>query len=170
MDEKEKVVKYDIDGFNAVTTAIRTLLNEYPGLPDGDEISFATLADDKGKAMFPVSGASIETEKTSVTGKVTQICLYPFYVIYRGSGLSESRKAAVKEWLDDLGKWLEKQPIEVKSEVHTLDNYPELTGNRTILEIKRESPAYLESTETNKAENWAISISVRYKNVFKKQT
>ena len=168
MAEKDKVVKYDIDGFEAITPAIRSLLNEYPCLSDGDEIAFATLSDDKGKAMFPVSGASIETEKTSVTGKVVQICLYPFFVIYRGSGLSESRKAAVKEWLDDLGKWLEKQPITVKGETHTITDYPELTGNRTILEIKRTSPAYLESVEANKAENWAISISVRYRNVYQK--
>lgn len=168
MAEKEKVVKYDIDGFEAITPAIRSLLNEYPGLTDGDEIAFATLANDKGKAMFPVSGASIETEKTSVTGRVVQICLYPFFVIYRGSGLSESRKAVVKEWLDDLGKWLEKQPITVKGETYTITDYPELTGNRTILEIKRTSPAYLESVEANKAENWAISISVRYRNVYQK--
>ena len=168
MAEKEKVVKYDIDGFDAITPAIRSLLNEYPGLSDEDEIAFATLADDKGKAMFPVSGASIETETTTVIGKVVQVVLYPFYVIYRGSGLSESRKAAVKEWLDDLGKWLEKQPITVNGKTHTITNYPELTGNRTILEIKRTSPAYLESVEANKAENWAISISVRYLNVFYK--
>ena len=168
MAEKDKVVKYDIDGFDAITPAIRSLLNEYPGLSDGDEIAFATLADDKGKAMFPVSGASIETEKTSVTGRVAQICLYPFYVIYRGSGLSESRKAAVKEWLDDLGKWLEKQPITVNGKTDTITDYPGLTGNRIILEIKRTSPAYLESVEANKAENWAISISARYQNVFYK--
>ena len=168
MAEKKKVVKYDIDGFEAITPAIRSLVNEYPGLTDGDEIAFATLANDKGKAMFPVTGASIETEKTSVTGRVVQICLYPFFVIYRGSGLSESRKAAVKEWLDDLGKWLEKQPITVKGETYTITDYPELTGNRTILEIKRTSPAYLESVEANKAENWAISISVRYRNVYQK--
>lgn len=168
MAEKEKVVKYDIDGFDAITPAIRSLLNEYPGLSDEDEIAFATLADDKGKAMFPVSGASIETETTTVIGKVVQVVLYPFYVIYRGSGLSESRKAAVKEWLDDLGKWLEKQPITVNGKTYAITDYPELTGNRTILEIKRTSPAYLESVEANKAENWAISISVRYLNVFYK--
>ena len=168
MAEKEKTVKYDVDGFDAITPAIRSLLNEYPGLSDGDEITFAVLADDKGKAMFPVSGAIIETEKTSVTGRVTQVCLYPFFVIYRGSGLSESRKAAVKEWLDDLGKWLEKQPITINGETRTITDYPGLTGNRTILEIERTSPAYLESTETNKAENWAISLSVRYRNVYQK--
>lgn len=164
----DKEVKYDVDGYEALTTAIRTLLNQYPGLSDGDEIAFAVLSDDGGKAMFPVSGAIIETEKTSVTGRVTQVCLYPFYVLYRASGLSESRKAAVTEWLNDLGRWLEKQAITVNGENYTIADYPELTGNRTILEIERTTPAYLDSTETNKAENWAIALSVRYRNVFQK--
>lgn len=164
----DKEVKYDVDGYEALTTAIRTLLNQYPGLSDGDEIAFAVLSDDKGKAMFPVSGAIIETEKTSVTGRVTQVCLYPFYVLYRASGLSESRKAAVTEWLNDLGRWLEKQAITVNGKSYTIADYPELTGNRTILEIERTTPAYLDSTETNKAENWAIALSVRYRNVFQK--
>lgn len=164
----DKEVKYDVDGYEALTTAIRTLLNQYPGLLGGDEIAFAVLSDDKGKAMFPVSGAIIETEKTSVTGRVTQVCLYPFYVLYRASGLSESRKAAVTEWLNDLGRWLEKQAITVNGESYTITDYPELTGNRTILEIERTTPAYLDSTETNKAENWAIALSVRYRNVFQK--
>lgn len=166
MDDKE--VKYDVDGYEALTTAIRTLLNQYPGLSDGDEIAFAVLSEDSGKAMFPVSGAIIETEKTSVTGRVTQVCLYPFYVLYRASGLSESRKAAVTEWLNDLGRWLEKQTITANGESYTITDYPELTGNRTILEIERTTPAYLDSTETNKAENWAIALSVRYRNVFQK--
>lgn len=164
----DKEIKYDVDGYEALTTAIRALLNQYPGLTDGDEIAFAVLSDDKGKAMFPASGAIIETEKTSVTGRITQVCLYPFYVLYRASGLSESRKAAVTEWLNDLGRWLEKQTITVSGESYTIADYPELTGNRTILEIERTTPAYLDSTETNKAENWAIALSVRYRNVFQK--
>lgn len=164
----DKEIKYDVDGYEALTTAIRTLLNQYPGLSDGDEIAFAVLTEESGKAMFPVSGAIIETEKTSVTGRVAQVCLYPFYVLYRASGLSESRKAAVTEWLNDLGRWLEKQTITVNGESYTITDYPELTGNRTILEIERTTPAYLDSTETNKAENWAIALSVRYRNVFQK--
>lgn len=164
----DKEIKYDVDGYEALTTAIRTLLNQYPGLSDGDEIAFAVLSEDKGKAMFPTSGAIIETEKTSVTGRVTQVCRYPFCVLYRASGLSANRKAAVTEWLNDLGRWLEKQPITVSGESCTITDYPELTGNRTILEIERTTPAYLDSTESNNAENWAIALSVRYRNVFQK--
>lgn len=166
MDDK-KIVKYDLDGFSEITQAIMSLVNDYPAL-QGDEIAFSTLSEDKGKAVFPISGAIIEMEKTSVTGVISQVCLYPLYVIYRASGLSESRKMAVKEWLDDLGKWLERQTITYRGTEYTLAEYPELTGNREIIEIERTTPAYLESVESNKAENWAISISVRYRNTYHK--
>lgn len=168
MAEEQKQVRYDIDGYDIVTTALRELINQYPGLSDGDEITFSVLGEDSGKAMFPVSGAIIETEKESITGYVTQVCLYPFYVIYRAAGLSENRKAAVKEWLDNLGKWLEKQTITVNNNQYKLSEYPVLTGDRKFLTIDRQTPGYLDSTNDNKSENWAIYISARYRNEFER--
>lgn len=166
MTEEQKQVRYDIDGYDIVTTALRELINQYPGLSDVDEITFSTLNENDGKAMFPVSGAIIETEKESITGHVNQVCLYPFYVIYRQALLTENRKADIKEWLDTLGKWLEMQPVTINGENCTLSEYPPLTGNREFLSIDRQTPAYLDSTNDNKSENWAIYISARYRNEF----
>ena len=36
---EQKQVKYDIDGYEAVTSALRELLNQFPGFSEGDEIS-----------------------------------------------------------------------------------------------------------------------------------
>lgn len=165
MDNK-KEVKYDIDGFDVVTTALRDLINQYPGLSTSDEITFSALGEDSGKAMFPISGATIETEKADITGHVVQICLYPFYIIYRAGGLSENRKATVKEWLDNLGRWLEKQTITINKQEYKLSNYPKLTGDRKFLSINRQTPGYLDSVNDNNSENWAIYISARYQNEF----
>ena len=162
----ENQVRYDVDGYDVLTTAIRELVNQYPGLPTGDMISFSVLGEDRGKAMFPVSGAVIEQEAISVTGKVRQVCRYPFVVIYRAAALSEARKAAVKEWLDNLGRWLERQQITVDCTSYTLESYPALSGGREILSISRQTPAALDSVEENGAENWIISISARYRNIF----
>lgn len=159
---EEKQVKYDIDGYEAVTSALRELLNQYPNLSEGDEISFSTLGEDSGKAMFPTSGAVIETERKSVTGKVTEVCLYPFYVIYRASGLNENRKARVKEWLDNLGKWLEQKKVLIDGEEYKLSEYPPLTDGRKFLSIERQTPSYLDTVNENQSENWAIYISARY--------
>ena len=165
---EEKTVKYDIDGYEAVTSALRELLNQYPGLSEGDEIAFSTLGEDSGKAMFPTSGAVIETERRSVTGKVTEVCLYPFYVIYRASGLNENRKAKVKEWLDTLGKWLEQQKVLIDGAEYRLEEYPPLTDGRKFLSINRQTPSYLDTVNENQSENWAIYISARYQYEYQK--
>lgn len=165
---EQKQVKYDIDGYEAVTSALRELLNQYPALGNSDEISFAALEEDHGKAMFPISGAVIETEKRSVTGKITEVCLYPFYVIYRAAGLSENRKASVKEWLDNLGKWLEQKKVVINGMQYQLMEYPPLTGGREFLSINRQTPAYLDTVNENQSENWAIYISARYQYTYKK--
>ena len=165
---EQKQIKYDIDGYEAVTSALRELLNQYPALSTSDEIAFSTLGEDSGKAMFPISGSVIETERRSVTGKVTEVCLYPFYVIYRASGLNESRKAKVKEWLDTLGKWLEQKKVLIDGKEYQLEELPPLTEGRMFLSISRQTPAYLDTVNENKSENWAIYISARYQYEYQK--
>lgn len=164
----EKVIKYDVDGSDTITEALRQLLNSYPGLENGDEIKFNVLSKDSGKAMFPVTGAVIKNDKTDITGYVVQECQYPFYIIYRAAGLSEDRKAAVKEWLDNLGRWLEKQKITINGETHQLIEYPTLKDSRRFTSVYRQSPAYLDGENDNKSENWAISIIAEYINEYQK--
>lgn len=166
MMAEEKIVKYDLDGYSAVTDALRELINQYPGLDDGQEITFSVLDEDGGIAMFPVSGAVIETERKYISGGVSQVCLYPFYVIYRAAGLSENRKATVSEWLNDLGRWLERQSVTINNTTYQLGEYPALSGNRKFLSVSRQTPAYLDSVNEDKSENWAIAISARYKNEY----
>ena len=166
--ENEKIVKYDIDGYEKVTTALTELLNQYPSLDSGEEITFSVLEETSGIGMFPVSGAVVETEKTTITGKVTKVCLYPFYVVYRASGLNESRKARVKEWLDTLGKWLEQQKVVIDGEEYVLSELPPLTDGRKFLSIERQTPAYLDNTNEDKTEDWAIYISARYQYEYQK--
>lgn len=161
-----KQVKYDTDGYEVLTTAIRALINQYPGLDEGEEFAFSILSEESGKAMFPKSGAVVETEKTNIIGHVTQNCLYPFYVVCRVAGLSEDKKAEKKEWMDSLGKWLEKQEIDIDGTKHRLTEYPPLTGDREFLSIYRESPAYLNGTNENKSEDWAVLISAKYRNEY----
>lgn len=165
---EKKQVKYDADGYEVITVALRDLVNQYPGLSDGEEISFSILNEESGIAMFPKLGAIVESEKTNILGHVTQKCLYPFYVVCRVAGLSEDKKADKKEWLDSLGKWLEKQEITVGGTKYRLEDYPALTGDREFLSIYRESPAFLNETNENQSEDWAILIAAKYRNEFDK--
>lgn len=156
MDEKKKEIKYDLESYEALTNALRELVNQYPGLEEGEHIAFATLDEAGGIAMYPGAEAIIEDERRSVTGKVRQTCRYPFYVVYRAGGLSENNKAATKEWLDALACWLE----QVRS-------YPTLTGGRRLLGISILSPGYLYSVDESKTETWAVELAARYEKEFR---
>lgn len=165
-EEAKKIVGYDMDGVDVITEAIKNLLNDYPLLPDGMEIEFSRLEEDSGIAFYPVSGAVIATEKKSVTGKVTQVCNYPFYVVFRSSVSSSVTNINIKEFLDNLGRWLEGQTITDGVQSYTLDAYPTLSGGRKITEIVRQTPAYPDAPNENGVQDWEIGLTFRYRNVF----
>lgn len=160
--------KFDFEGYEVLTIALQELLNRYPGL-EGGKIAFCVLNDDKGKAMFPQGGSVIINEIEDVTGYVEQDCAYPFYIVYRTAGASENRKAQIKEWLDNLGRWLEKQPVKIKGEEYKLNSYPVLSDDRKFTQISRQSPAFLSGTNEDKVEDWVISIQAKYKKWFERE-
>ena len=157
----------DIDGTEAVSRAILNLLNTFPGLSQGQSVLFATLDESSGIGFFPVAGAAYLRDTEDVTGYVRQQCLYPFSVIYRAAPKSEKQRMRIKEFLDLLGKWLEKQPVKIGNTTYQLDSYPALTsGNRVIKSIDRSSPAYLNAAYQDGGEDWMISIRLIYDNEF----
>lgn len=167
-EETKNQVKYDVDGYDIITDALKDLLNSFPGLLQGETIRFSTLEEDSGMSFYPTSGSVIADEKMSVTGKINQLCNYPFYIIYRTAANSPGSKIDIKEFLDNIGKWLEKQSVEIDNQKQKLSAYPELTEGREITEIIRQTPAYLDNTSDNNVQDWAISLVLRYRNIFYK--
>lgn len=139
------------------------LANSYPGLDEGETFSFAQLDDDEGIAIFPATGSFIYEERESITGHVTQMCQFPFTVVYRASGLTEPRKINANEWLDTFGRWLEKKPVMIGGTEYTLEAWPDLTENREIREMYRQTPSYLLDVPDNKSENWIMELIIRYR-------
>ena len=168
MAEKKKTpLGYDADGEWWVSTVLRDLVNRFPGRAADEQIMFASLQEDGGLGMYPGSGAAIEEEVRSVTGKVRQVCLYPFAVGFREAAPNEARKIYIKEWLETLGRWLEGQPVRVNGEEHVLDKYPALNGGRRFLSISRVTPGYLgETPGDDHVETWVISLAAKYENIF----
>lgn len=158
----------DIEGSEAVSKVLLALLNSFPGL-DGKSILFSTLNDASGIGFFPTSGAAMLNDKEDITGHVTQVCLYPFNVIYRAAPESEVQKIRIKEFLDVLGKWLEQQPVILGKKTVQLSDYPDLaSGNRKIKSISRVNPAHLSSVYNDGVEDWVISATLKYENEFDK--
>lgn len=161
---------HDVDGYSHITSALLDLLNQYPSLPAGDKITFADLNDTSGKAMVPSAGSVIVKERSFIGGLVQQHCAYPLTVFYRISGATTERRQTVQEWLDQLGRWLEGQPILIGQTCHKLTAYPELADGRKILNIRRTAPAGCSNILENGAEDWTISLQLNYLYEFRKTT
>lgn len=166
MPEVDKKPRYDVDGEEIITNALKKLLNSFPGFMEGETILFSTLNEDSGISFYPVSGAVIAQETISITGKVDQLCNYPFFIVYRTAADTQVSKIDIKEFLDKLGKWLEKQPVTIDGEEVKLTSYPELTEGREITEIARQTPSYLDNTSEGNVQDWVISMNLRYRNIF----
>lgn len=162
----DKEILYDIDGYDIITNALLDLINQYPAI--NEKFSFSSLVGDSGVTMYPTSGAVIQRSFTDVTGYTEQKCVYPFALVYRASGISSKNKIKIKEWLDNLGRWLEKQPVVINGEDQQLTEYPPLTHGRSIESITRTSPAYQTEESESKTEDWAINVEAVYTNRFKK--
>ena len=157
---KEKQVRFDVDGSEIVSKVLLELLNKCPALC-GKKVAFSTLGEDEGLGFFPSVGAAITSETETITGDVHQVCAYPFDVVLRCAPKTEAARIRCKELLDAIGRWLERQPIVVNGEMHTMDAYPALTeGNRKIRAISRTSPSHLNAVYQNGVEDWLFSGSL----------
>ena len=156
----------DVDGFEIVTNAIYEMLNSYPGLTE--EIGFSNLEKESGFSFLPASGAVIERQTEDVTGNVRQLCQYPFVLIKRSMATSEKQKIKVKELLDDIGRWLERQPVYLDGEAVQMPPYPELTNGRKIKSVKRTAPSYVDAMYEKGLTDWLIPIVVSYEVLFER--
>lgn len=160
---------FDIDGTEAVSKVLLTLLNTFPGLSTGKKVQFSTLSETSGIGFFPTSGAALLSSNEDITGHVKQVCLYPFNIVYRAAPKTEAQKLRIKEFLDTLGKWLELQPVVINDQNHKLTAYPDLlSGNRVIKSISRTNPGHLNAAYQDGIEDWVISATLRYENEFDK--
>lgn len=163
MDEK-KPIGSDTSGHEIVPKAVLELLNGFPGL-QGRTIMFEEIGDADGIAFSSDSGPLIMSERRSITDHVLQTCQYPFFVIYRTTGTREFQKLHVQTFLDALGKWLCKEPVEIDGAEHQLKQYPKLSDNRKITRISRNN-AYGLIPNENKSQDWMLPVTIQYTNEF----
>ena len=161
----EKILGYDVDGEEAVTNLLSQLLNEFP---TSKAITFSNLNKDSGFSFYPISGSAVYEEKEDICGTVTQICQYPFVIVYRQAPRLDKQKIKIKELLDSIGKWLEGQTVTIDSETLTLSDYPKLSGDRKIKSIRRTTPAYVEETAEDGTQDWIIQMNLKYENKFER--
>lgn len=157
----------DIDGSEAVSRVLLSLLNTFPGLKSNENVTFSDLSPSSGISFFPTTGAIYESNKEDICGRVKQVVAFPFAIYYRTGARTEAQRMRVYQFLDALGRWLERQPVTLSGNVHQLEAYPALSsGNRAIKSISRTSPGYISAAHQDQTADWAISLRLVYENEF----
>ena len=155
-----KPIGTDPTGYEYMKKAIKSLLNQYPGL-DGEKIYFEELGEESGIAFSADSGALVMSERRSITDHVTQTCQFPFLLIYRTTATREFEKLNVSAFLDTIGKWLCKEPVEINGVSSRLTTYPVISDGRKITRITRNN-SYGTVPNENKSQDWILPVSVQY--------
>ena len=158
--------RYDVQGEAEVSAAIVEQINACPFL-DGETVVFASL-DDTGLAVYPNAAGVIQRERHDITDHVTQDCAYTFAVVSKGYGQTETRKINDKALLDALGRWLEREPVDVNGTIYLLDEYEALPNGRKFLAIERISSATLDAIGEDQSELWVIQMRAIYRNEYNK--
>ena len=172
MADNQKTITYDIDGYAVMSSAINALLNQFPGLYEGERINFSDIKKDSGIAWYPISGPVVESVKAGtyetgdITGHVSATCQYPFYLVYRIAPTTSGQRIEIKEWLDTLGRWLEKKPVKINGQDYLLEEYPIMEDTRTITSITRQTASYLDTTSEDGVQDWAIYLALKYLDEF----
>ena len=164
MDEKKPIGK-DATGYEVLTAAVRDLLNQYPGLYEGEIVKFEELGETSGIAFSADSGALVYTETEDVCGGVTQTCRYPFFVVYRTAATREKQKLNVQSFLDTMGKWICREPAVIDGQEVRLMSWPKLAQGREIKRITRDNSYALEPNEDG-VQDWLLPLTVEYTNQF----
>lgn len=152
----------DVQGAESITMAIIELLNSCPFI---DDVTFASLSD-TGIAVYPTGTPIVTRQTRSIIGHITQLCAYDIGLVCREYGQNESRKIGAKDLIDNVGAWLEQQPVTVGGTSYTLDSYPALSGQRQIRRIERMSAAAIEAATEDGGTVWSISVRVSYRNEY----
>lgn len=167
MADKQKPIGWDFTGCEVMADVVRVLLNQFPGLDDGESIGFENLKKDSGIVFSADNGALIYAEKEDVCGGVVQQCRYPFFVVYRTAASDEKQKLRIQQFLDALGKWMCKEPVTYGGTSFKLKGYPVLASGRTIKRIIRGNSYGLEPDDSG-VQDWLLPVTIEYENEFER--
>lgn len=155
-----KPISIDGEGFDIVKNAVIDLMNQYPGM-EGRKVSYMGLTEESGISIEPESGALIYSQSKDIVGNVVQKCQFPFFVVYRSGASSEYQKLNINDFLDTLGAWVCREPVQIDGVSHRLSSYPKMSGNRRITDVVRFN-SYALAPNQNGTQDWVIPITVNY--------
>lgn len=156
-----KPIGKDAEGYDILRDAMKALLNQYPGLLEDQKIKYEEIGKDGGICFFSEAGALIYSEKEDICGTMHQVCQYPFFVVYRADSQKERQKNQIQNFLENLGRWICREPITIDGSEARLSAFPELSRGRVIKRIIRDN-SYGTEPQENGVQDWLLPITVKY--------
>lgn len=133
-----------------ISKAVLELINHFQDIPKGIKAGYQLISEKEPLAVFSMQGAVKLEEYLCLPGEESFDGQFPFFVRYRCKSTSTTQRMEKQNFLDKLGEWLEKQ------------QYPALTGNRTITEIKRTSTSFLADRGVDGTEDYQCNFNLIY--------
>lgn len=133
-----------------ISKAVVLLVNSYSGLPVGVTSSYQYISDDEPLGIFSMQGAVKLEEYLCMPDEESFDGQFPFYILFRCKPTSTVQRINKQNMLDMLGDWIEQQ------------EYPALTGNRRITEIKRTTTSFLSARYENGMEEYQCNFNLIY--------
>jgi|GEM_PF-1697553 len=135
---------------NLISKAILLLINQYPELPSGVKASWQYVDDKNPLAVFSQQGAVKLVEYLCMPGEDVFDGQFPFFILYRCKPTSVAQRMSKQNILDGLGEWIEHQ------------EYPALTGGRTITAIERTTTSSLVGRLEDGSEEYQCNFNLTY--------
>ena len=153
------------ESYESIGQAVLAVMNEYPGMKDGERFTFAGMDQGHELAVFPREGQTLEEERRSVTGRVRRMHCWPFTVACRVGGPGQRQREDMASWMDALGRWMEGQTVPVGGRDHCLAAYPALTGGRRLTAIRRASVPRQAEINGDRTQTWVMDMTARYETI-----
>lgn len=147
MEVKEKEA-LSVEEQSVMSEALLEIINQFPEIKK--KVSYQYISDSDPIGVFSMQGAVKTEEYLCMPDEEVFDGQYPFYILYRCKPSNTPQRISKQDFLDRLGEWLEKQ------------EYPTLTGNRTITEIRRTSTSFLEGRYDNGFEEYQCNFNLIY--------
>lgn len=148
--ESQKENPLDIAEQDILSKALLLMINQFPDMPENVAASYQYIDDDNSLGVFSMKGAVKLTEYLCMPDEEKFDGQFPFFILFRCKPSNTMQRINKQDFLDKLGEWLEKQ------------EYPPLSGGRTITEIARTTTTSLAGRFENGMEEYQCNFNLIY--------
>lgn len=143
---------------SSVLEAVYKLIKECPFMEEKTvKFDFLDIEEDS-IAVLSTPGACIESK--DILGGFTGSL--PFILGHKGRQSSDNRKIKTVDLLNNIGKWLGKEKVNIEDKEYILTEYPALSEDRKITRIEQQTVPYISEIDEKSNITYICTVKVTY--------